>query len=1231
MLSLIPRLAPWPLPRASSEVSDLWVQYRFLGTEAIDEVTDAVATLYGTATLADGKLVTNPAGPANYAAMNNIIFDANEDFNISLNVNMPFSNSRPYNTILGVYTSTAGPRAWALGRIGNDTNPSKLHFTMVSGGVKYDFYGPVLNANTDYHIEVSRTQNVLYIFVNGNLELATPFALGNDQASLPRMRTDVILAEGQTATLTHHGGGYKWGLQIFKGKGGHTSNFTPEAPVEYSRPYYTADVAQDIKLQLGMRRGTKACEASGAQLALNGTAAVGKNARLSLTNVTTSYASIPVAAFGEADFTIEFMCNLSAVHSTYGNHFGHMFSSVSASEDNRWIVWVSPSGRLGFSMSLSANANDTVGTGSVEGAFKFNRDNHIVVQRKDGVIKLYLNKQEVAQMTQAAPIRGGAGVFRTQSLNGATSCAGQLWNIRIADRALYSEQVKTKPTFPQFTKEYDPTLFMQYTFSYDEAINEVTETFAALSGNAAVSNGRLSTGSSASDNMSTPATLIEPNEDFTLEAMFNCTTHNVNMPILGIVGGSNTGVSKNAWYLHYDVPAAAFRFMVYDGTGASDMVQFARPNIFNTDTHIAIARKGGVMTLFIAGQPVASTPSIKGNVPTSVQMGTTFSSTYMNGTRTNFRLVRGRALYDSAFEPPVTLPVVGRPTYTQQEAAATKAQIDLRRDSARNDANGRSVQVYSSARHVRGRILHAAATSSFYYAPCEPFGAGDFTIGLDFNLTSINGTYGGALAGQWVRGNVASEDNCWLIYVGPTRLIQFAWARSAAANDFDFIASAAGVFDFSADYRLVVERIGTTLTIYLNNVQVAQGTCAIPLRTNAPHYVRSNSSANLYAFGGSVWNLRISDRAVYNGNVTRVPLFPKMPKAAEYTDQSLLNDIVVQCDMNEGNARNAKTGEVITFSGTGAAIRERLVTTLANTSRWYIPCGPFSAGDFTIEFDLNLLSSTGASSRPIFGQFRGDVGPNSWVFYTTSSGNLAFQCLGVDASSLSIDSLNGPIEKRTLTAGKEHHVVVERKAGVVTMYIDGVVIGSGAFTAQLVDMSAYPYITNLYDLSTAKYCASEIGNVRIAKRALYNGVITKARLPLVPNQKPSLTANIGSAIGTLSGACQNLYYGGVQSSLGAFSHTLFRDIRDPQNVKTVRLVALALDRTYTVLAWREVDMPPTADMPQFTNSLKIGNAAPLLISNSSGASVANGVTGRYWSGNPFGPLTHGTAIPFEFV
>jgi len=26
-----------------------------------------------------------------------------------------------------------------------------------------------------------------------------------------------------------------------------------------------------------------------------------------------------------------------------------------------------------------------------------------------------------------------------------------------------------------------------------------------------------------------------------------------------------------------------------------------------------------------------------------------------------------------------------------------------------------------------------------------------------------------------------------------------------------------------------------------------------------------------------------------------------------------------------------------------------------------------------------------------------------------------------------------------------------------------------------------------------------------------------------------------------------------------------------------------------------------------------------------------GVTGRYWSGNPFGPLIQGTAIPFEFV
>lgn len=449
MLSRIPKLSPWPWPRAvTDEVPDLWVQHRFSNGQAVDDVTGAVAQLYGTATVADGKLVTNPSSYSNYVAMNTVTFDESEDFCIRLNVNMPFSNSRPYNTILGVYTQTGSPRAWALGRIGNDTNPSRLHFTIVSGGAKYDFYGTsVLNPNTDYHIEVSRTSDVLYLFVNGTLELSTPFALGTDQVSLPRMRTDVIHAEGSSYT-SHLGGGYKWGLQIFKGEGGHTSNFTPMEVPPYQRPEYSTADASAMRLQLGFRGGNRTCEITEQAMSLFGATSVGTNCRLTQTNALTSYAQVPMPYFGNGDFTIELMVNLSA-WSVYGASVGHWHSGAAAANDNnRWYLTFQPNRSIGFAMARTSSGTDTEGVVSAANLFVLNRDNHVVVQRVNGVVTIYLNKVAVASGVIDFPMRGGAGVFRTQTFNGATSFAGSMWNIRIADKAMYADGVKTKPTFP---------------------------------------------------------------------------------------------------------------------------------------------------------------------------------------------------------------------------------------------------------------------------------------------------------------------------------------------------------------------------------------------------------------------------------------------------------------------------------------------------------------------------------------------------------------------------------------------------------------------------------------------------------------------------------------------------------------------------------------------------------------------------------------------------------------
>lgn len=775
--------------------------------------------------------------------------------------------------------------------------------------------------------------------------------------------------------------------------------------------------------------------------------------------------------------------------------------------------------------------------------------------------------------------------------------------------------------------EADPTLFLQYTFNYGEAINEVTETFAQLNGSASVAGSALVT-VAASDVLEAHPILLDT-DAWTIETKFSYVSTSANMGLIGVWNGN--GNTATRWYLLWEGVATAMRVYFRNASGQIIVSASMPKPAANTEHHVELSYANGTFYMFLNGVLATSQVADGRNAAgTSTPLSMISGNNTFNGKRWATRIHKGKALHTENFTPPTALTAVGRSTYTEEEAADLRVQIDLRRDAARNEVNGRAVQTYGTSRHVRSRILHTNANSSYFFAPCDYFGAGDFTIEVKFNLTAVQSTYGALILGQWHYGAQTNDNNCWFLHASPARILSFGISKSPASSDYSAFASNTA-FAFGVDNHVVIERVQGVVSMYLNGILVVQGVDATPIRKVSTQFIRSGGTSNLYSMAGNVWDVRIADRPMYSGEIVVLPQFPKLPDWEEYSSE-VLNDIVVQCDLRDGNARNAKTGELLTFSGTGVPVRERLVTTLANTSRWYIPCAYFGAGDFTIEFDIVFISHTGASSRPFFGQFQGGAGPNSWVFYTSASGNVVFQANGADAASVSIDTATGPAKYQVMSAGREYHVVAERVNGVLSMYIDGDLIGSAPFASALVDMTGYP-ITNLYDLANSKYCATEIGNVRVAKRALYNGAVVKTRLPKIPNQKPSLTMNIGSAIGSLAGACQNLYYGGEHSSLGTFSHTLFRDIRDPMNVKTVRLVALALDRSYALLAWREIDMPPTDDMPQFTDALKIGDAAPLLISNSGGASVSGGAIGRYWgSGSAqFGTAVAGKCIPFEFV
>lgn len=126
------------------------------------------------------------------------------------------------------------------------------------------------------------------------------------------------------------------------------------------------------------------------------------------------------------------------------------------------------------------------------------------------------------------------------------------------------------------------------------------------------------------------------------------------------------------------------------------------------------------------------------------------------------------------------------------------------------------------------------------------------------------------------------------------------------------------------------------------------------------------------------------------------------------------------------------------------------------------------------------------------------------------------------------------------------------------------------------------------------------------------------------------TTTSNSGAGVLVGYVNNMRYG-EQSTCGTVSHTLFRDIRNPANPVTVRLLGLVRQQSsYIVLAWETVPgTPATSEMPPFTLKLRVNGTTTYDFTSAPVAGTSAPTVSRYLTINP-GWVT-GQNISFEFI
>jgi hypothetical protein len=497
--------------------------------------------------------------------------------------------------------------------------------------------------------------------------------------------------------------------------------------------------------------------------------------------------------------------------------------------------------------------------------------------------------------------------------------------------------------------------------------------------------------------------------------------------------------SFNYWYSNGDSSVTALKAMYQSNGnqgisignwGGSDLYFTGASVLLNSWNHIAITRQSGTWRGFVNGV-LAGSSTTSLTIPSGQQsyIGTAPNFTAnATGYISNFRIVKGTAVYTTAFTPP-TQPltaVAGTSLLTCQSATF----IDNSTNNFAITAAGNSqptffnpftvtystLQSYSPS--VFGGSMFFDGTGDFLTVPDNTalplqMGTGDFTIEFWINFSSIASyqtpydkgyTGSGALAFQTGNGN-----GRMIIYASGSAVI----TESGTAPTGTWI-----------HYALV--RRGTALTLYRDGTSSGTATNSTNFNnaTNLAIGSAGAGSGTPYPINGYISDLRVvKGTAVYTSNF--VP--SNKPLTAVQNSVLLLNgtasaiyDASVQNNLETiGNAQIStsvvKFGtSSITLDGSGDYVVEP-----TNLNFGY------GTGDFTIEFWL-YLNSTG--SQTIFSNLSSGSSTNPHIYITTT---IRYYTAGADR-----------ITGAALSTGQWYHIALCRASGSTRLFVNGTQSGS---------------------------------------------------------------------------------------------------------------------------------------------------------------------------------------------
>lgn len=437
-------------------------------------------------------------------------------------------------------------------------------------------------------------------------------------------------------------------------------------------------------------------------------------------------------------------------------------------------------------------------------------------------------------------------------------------------------------------------------------------------------------------------------------------------------------------------------------------------------THVACVRSGNTYRIYINGNLLATGTS---TAVTSANSELFFGKN-VKGYISNYRLVKGTAVYTANFTPPT------QPLTAIANTSLLTCQSPIFTD---NSTNRFALTVSGNPRPATVNPFGTTFVNSTGYIAAEYSGSayfdgtGDY---LDLPNNSIFSQVGAWTLELWVYPTVAQNNyvysqvttNFLQININASMVVNID--RSGVGNSI----TSTNPIPLSAWTHLALVSDGTNMRLFINGTQsgstAAVGTQAISATTTRIGAYQSNGTLG---FAGYISDLRlVKGQAVYTANFV-APVAPVQPvhstaltlksTSAGIVDATTKNDVETIGDVRVSSAVSKFGGSSMYFDGTGDCLAMPTSVNFAfpNNSSW------------TVETWIN--SSSYSTYRCIFSNRSGGTGIALYVGSGAEGSGLVF------ASNTAVFAAGG-----TLSNNVWHHIAYVRDNNTVRAYLDGVLV-----------------------------------------------------------------------------------------------------------------------------------------------------------------------------------------------